>query len=131
MKWLASFIVFSLSCCLQLFAENITGTICDETNTPINNVLCTLRDRKIVLSTQTTDKGTFLLRNVEAGKYTLLCSHSGFIDYTAEVQISQGKDLDLGILVMYEKSIQLNEVSLVADRNVFTTDKQSIYPSEQ
>lgn len=134
MKSLASFICFSLLCCLQVLADNLTGTICDETNTPINSVnvsICTLRDRKIALSTQTTDKGTFILRNVEAGKYTLLCSHSGFIDYTAEVQISQGKDLDLGILVMYEKSIQLNEVSIVADRNVFTTDKQSIYPSEQ
>lgn len=134
MRPLLFLLFLSLSCCLQIQANDLVGTICDETNTPINGAnvfLCTLKDRKIVLSTQTTAKGTFILRNVEAGEYTLLCSHIGYSEYAADVQIPQGQDLDLGILVMYEKNIQLNEVRIVADRNVFTTDKQSIYPSEQ
>lgn len=134
MKQLVLFLIFSSVCCLQVLADNITGTICDETNTPISDVnvsICTLKDRKIVLSTQTTAKGVFILRDVEAGKYTLLCSHSSYIDYKAEVQISKESNLDLGILVMRVRNVQLEEVTIIADRNVFTTDKQRIYPSEQ
>lgn len=128
------FIILFSSCCLQVLADNVTGTICDEENVPINGVdvrLCTLKDRKTVLYAQTTAKGTFMLRDVEAGKYALLCSHHSYADYAAEVQISKGVDLDLGILVMRETDKQLEEVAIVADRNVFTTDKQRLYPSEQ
>ena len=37
----------------------------------------------------------------------------------------------MGKLVMYAANVQLGEVAIVADRNVFTADKQTIYPSEQ
>lgn len=134
MKQFVLFLIFSSLCCLQVFADNITGIICDETNTPISGVnvsIYTLKDRKIVLSTQTTAKGIFMLRDVKAGKYALLCSHSSYIDYMAEVQISKEVNLDLGMLVMRVKNVQLEEVTIIANRNVFTTDKQKIYPSEQ
>lgn len=127
--------VFFVSfCCIvaSLKAENLTGRICDETNTPISGVnvsICT--SGGIVAVTQTTARGSFILHNVEAGKYTLLCSYMGYSEYTADIKVSHGQDLDVGTLVLFERSIQLNETRIVARRNVFTTDKQIIYPSDQ
>lgn len=118
---------------VPLLAENLTGMICDENNKPIDGVnvsIRTLNDTTVLTGTQTTSKGTFTVNNIEHGKYILSCSHIGYSNYTAEVEISKGHNLALGTLLMYSKSIQLEEVSIAANRNVFTTDKQSLYPSE-
>ena len=119
---------------LPLLAENLTGRICDENNKPISGVniaIRSLNDSIILAGTQTTSKGTFIVNSIESGKYILSCSHIGYSNYTAEVQISKGQNLALGTLIMYTKSVQLDEVSVAVNRNVFTTDKQSLYPSEQ
>ena len=121
-------------CCTHLWAEELTAKICDETNSPIKGVnvsLKTSRSGKTVSATLTTGNGSFVLHNVEAGKYTLLCTHVGYSDYTANIQLSKGQDLDLGKLIMFTESVEIKEVVVSASRNVFTTDKQLIYPSDQ
>lgn len=128
-----SFMVFLIYGTPSL-AEKLTGTICNENNKPIsgaNVYISTPNDGKIVTDTQTTSKGVFTINDIEAGKYILSCSHVGYSDYTAEIHISQGQDLILGTLMMYSRNIQLDEVSVTVNRNVFTTNKQSLYPSEQ
>ena len=113
---------------------NITGTICDDTNTPIEGVnvcIYTFKEDKIVETSHTSPKGIFIIKNIEAGKYKLKCSHVGYSDYTAELIVSKGQNLSLGTLIMYTENIKLNEVTLTANRNIFTTEKQSIYPSQQ
>ena len=108
--------------------------MCGEDNAPISGVnvsIRTTKSAKVVATTYTTDNGTFVLHDVEAGKYTLSCTYVGYSDYTAEVQVAKGSDLDLGTVVMYIESVQIGEVSVLADRNVFTAGKQYIYPSEQ
>lgn len=127
-------VILLLLCCFHLQAGDITGTICDEGGVPIGWVNVSLRSakgNKIVASTYTTDEGSFVLQDIEGGNYTLQCSYVGYSDYTADVQVSKGENLALGKLVMYAANVQLDEVSIVADRNVFTADKQTIYPSEQ
>lgn len=134
MKPLLYFLFLSLLYCTHLQADDLTGTICDETNTPIEGVnisIHTSKEGKIVATTQTTMKGSFVLHGVEAGKYTLLCSHVGYSKYTADLQVPKGQNLALGTLVMVEENIHLPEMYVVASRNEFTTDKQSIYPSNQ
>ncbi len=129
MNKLLSFLFLSLLYCSNLCAEDITGTICDETNKPIEGVnvsLRTSRGGKAVSATMTTAKGSFVLSNVETGKYTLLCSHVGYSEYTADVQVAKGQDLVLGTLIMFTESVEINEVVVSASRNVFTTDKQLI-----
>lgn len=86
---------------------------------------------KVIAGTQSTNKGSFILHHVEAGKYTLFCTHIGYSDYTAEIQVPKETTLDLGTLVMYKQSIQLNDVFITVKRNVFTTEKQLLYPSDQ
>ena len=127
-------IVLSLLCCTHLRAEDLTATICDETNSPIEGVNVSLRSsrgNKIVATTLTAHNGSFVLHDVQAGKYTLLCTHVGYSDYSANVQIVKEQDLALGTLIMFTESVETSEVVVSASRNVFTTDKQLIYPSDQ
>lgn len=134
MKNIFTFLIVSFVGSIPLLAESLTGTICDENNKPIVGVnvsIRTLDDNIILAGTQTTSKGTFTINNIEHGKYILSCSHIGYSNYTAEVEISKDHNLALGTLLMHSKSIQLEEVSIAVNRNVFTTDKQSLYPSEQ
>lgn len=119
---------------VYLRAENLRGTVCSEDNAPISGAnisIRTAKDDKVVATTYTADNGTFVLYDIEAGRYTLSCTYVGYLDYTAEVQVAKGSNLDLGRLVMYIENVQIDEVAVVADRNVFTTEKQYIYPSEQ
>ncbi len=134
MKHLFIPLLLSLFCRTRLLAEDITGTICDESNSPIAGVIVSIRtldDDKIVTSTETTSKGSFVVSGLEVGRYVLLCSHVAYASYTAEVQVPEGQDLSLGIIVMNTKDVRLKEVVSEADRNVFTTDGQTIYPSKQ
>ena len=127
-------LLLSLAYGLHLRAENLTGIVCDETNAPIKGVNVTIRTSKggkIIAATLTTDKGYFILSDIEAGKYTLLCSHVGYSEYTADLQVPRGQDIELGKVILFEKNTQLNETHIVASRNVFTTNKQNIYPSDQ
>lgn len=134
MKKVFFFFILSLLCYSNLRAEKITGRACDETNSPIEGVnvsLISSRGNKIVAATLTAPNGSFVLHDVQAGKYTLLCTHVGYSDYSANVQIVKEQDLALGTLIMFTESVEINEVVVSASRNVFTTDKQLIYPSDQ
>lgn len=128
-----SFMVFLIYGTPSL-AERLTGTICDENNKPVSGAnvsISTPNGGKTITDTQTTSKGVFTINDIEAGKYILSCSHVGYSDYTAEIHISQSQDLILGTLMMYSRNIQLDEVSVTVNRNVFITNKQSLYPSDQ
>lgn len=134
MKHILLSLLFLLIPSAALLAENITGTVCDENNIPIAEVnvsIFSLRTKELVTNTSTTPKGNFECKDLKAGKYILSCSRLGYMDYTAEVELAQKQNLDLGTLMMHSKSTHLKGVSIVAHRNVLTTDKQTIYPSEQ
>ena len=103
-------LLLSLAYGLHLRAENLTGIVCDETNAPIKGVNVTIRTSKggkIIAATLTTDKGYFILSDIEAGKYTLLCSHVGYSEYTADLQVPRGQDIELGKVILFEKNTQL------------------------
>lgn len=134
MKSLLYCIILLQLCCTHLRAEELTAKICDENNTPlkwVNVSLRTSQNGKVVASTQTMTDGSFVFHNTEAGKYTLLCTYVGYNDYIADVQITKGKNLALGTLIMKIRNTEISGVVVAASRNVFTTDKQLIYPSDQ
>ena len=126
MKSLFYGIVLAFCICAHLRAEKLTATICDETNSPIEGVDVSLRSsrgNKIVATTLTAHNGSFVLHDVQAGKYTLLCTHVGYSDYSANVQIVKDQDLALGTLIMFTESVEINEVIVSASRNVFTPNR--------
>ena len=120
------------SICLQ--AADIQGVVTDSSNTPIvgvNITMRTLEGTQVMEGTQSLSDGTFILKGVNPGNYTLVCTHIGYADYIAEVQVNKEASLSLGTLIMSPQSVQLKEVTVSIRRNVFTADKQAIYPSKQ
>ena len=120
------------SICLQ--AADIQGVVTDSSNTPIvgvNITMRTLEGTQVMEGTQSLSDGTFILKGVNPGNYTLVCTHIGYADYIAEVQVNKEASLSLGTLIMSPQSVQLKEVMVSIHRNVFTADKQAIYPSKQ
>ena len=115
------------SICLQ--AADIQGVVTDSSNTPIvgvNITIRTLEGTQVMEGTQSLSNGTFILKGVNPGNYTLVCTHIGYADYIAEVQVNKEASLSLGTLIMSPQSVQLKEVMVSIPRNVFTADKQAI-----
>lgn len=123
---------FSLLAAIPLHATDILGTFLDEVGKPIagaNVSVRTAADAKIVTAVQSQADGSFKIEGVAVGTYTLVCTHLGYADYSAEVQVESGNPLSLGKLLMQRKSVQLGEAVVGLQRNVFTSDKQAIYPA--
>ena len=133
MKIVSIFLLSNLySICLQ--AADIQGVVTDSSNTPIvgvNITMRTLEGTQVMEGTQSLSDGTFILKGVNPGNYTLVCTHIGYADYIAEVQVNKEASLSLGTLIMSPQSVQLKGVTVSIRRNVFTADKQAIYPSKQ
>lgn len=126
-------IVALLMVCVGAYAGELSGMICNESNRPIEmvNVMISTPDgNRIIAVTETSANGKFAIRTLKSGTYRLKCTRLGYQDYSAEIQMMGEENLDLGRLIMSQASIQIDEVAVVANRNVFTTDKQSIYPSK-
>ena len=120
------------SICLQ--AADIQGVIKDSSNTPIvgvNITIRTLEGAQVMERTQSLSDGAFILKGVNPGNYTLVCTHMGYTDYIAEVQVNKEASLSLGTLIMSPQSVQLKEATVSISRNVFTANKQAIFPSKQ
>ena len=66
------------SICLQ--AADIQGVIKDSSNTPIvgvNITIRTLEGAQVMERTQSLSDGAFILKGVNPGNYTLVCTHMG------------------------------------------------------
>lgn len=131
--FLFTFLLFSLLSA-KVSAANISGKLVEVNNLPIKGAtvfLSALSDGQLVEQTITSDKGNFELHNIKTGNYTLQCSFIGFVTYRAELQIVDGRDMNLSTIVMSVQNVEVDEIEVSASRNVFSIDKQIIYPSER
>lgn len=131
-KNIALVIVFII-CTYKAFAGDLLGMICNESNRPLEMVNVMIRspkDNRVIAVTATSANGKFTIRTLNSDTYILKCTRLGYQDYNAEIKMKENENLNLGRLIMPQTSIQIDEVAVVANRNVFTTDKQSIYPSK-
>ena len=118
----------------KALSANIRGTLTDANNQPIKGAtvaLVALQGGQIVAQTITADNGFFELQNVKTDSYLLQCSFVGYHTYQAEIQVDSERDFDLGTIVMTVQNVEIDEVEVAASRNVFSFDKQIIYPSER
>lgn len=133
MKRVFAFITLSLYI-ISLLANNIKGTMRGANNTLLTGVkitVLTLQEGHIVAGVQSQADGSFIVKEISAGRYSLVCSYDGYADYTAEIEVNKDDNLSLGTLVMYPKGVQLEEAVVGIHRNVFTANKQTLYPSKQ
>ena len=133
MKRVFAFITLSLYI-ISLLANNIKGTMRGANNTLLTGVkitVLTLQEGHIVAGVQSQADGSFIVKGISVGRYSLVCSYDGYADYTAEIEVNKDDNLSLGTLVMYPKGVQLEEAVVGIHRNVFTANKQTLYPSKQ
>lgn len=118
---------------LPLHAADITGVIRDVANQPlvgVNVAVRPLQEDRVVASAHSQTDGSFVVKGLAVGSYTLICTHVGYAEYRAELQVDKDENISLGTLMMQLKGVQLGEAAVVLRRNVFTADKQTIYPSQ-
>ncbi|WPQ63434.1 outer membrane beta-barrel family protein [Chitinophaga sancti] len=117
-------LLFCLLAITQLHAQQLHGTITDPQNQPRPYVLVVLATdstyTKDVISTITTESGTYSFQNIKAGQYYLRANFLGLKTYTNKVTLPG----ELNI-IMTDSSSQLNEIVVKSQKPTFQklTDK--------
>ena len=112
------FLAFVLPARAQQTTHSISGRIHDEAGEalPSANVSLLLPDGKLRTGATTAKDGSFVLRGIAQGSYTLRISFVGYKTLTRAVQVSS-KDLPLGTLTLEEDGAVLSDVNVVAKAN--------------
>ncbi len=131
-------LILLLACLLvgmNLHAADVLGRLIDNASRkPIDfaNVSLYKKGSTAPLGGTVTDAdGYFVLYNISAGEYTVICSFMGYIEQRRNVTIKD-KDVNLGRIFMDEDTQQLQEVEVVGqgstmrfelDKKVFSVDQ--------
>lgn len=99
----------------------------DELMQYVNVLLLSAKDSSMVNGVITNEKGKFVITKVKNGNYILRLSFMGYKDLFRKVTV-KGKNLDLGTLIMSPSSSTLNNVEIVAERQMmeYKLDKRVI-----
>ena len=111
-------LIFCLLFTLQAISQQaLTGSIQTADNTPLTGatVIATNAAGTEVGTTSDADGG-FSLALEDAGNYNLNVSYIGYSTYTTTVEISSGKNVDLGKIILAESSQILQSVEVVGRR---------------
>ncbi|WP_277086535.1 TonB-dependent receptor [Porphyromonas catoniae] len=112
------FLASALPVWAQQTTHSISGRVYDEAGEalPSANVSLLLPDGKLRTGATTAKDGSFVLRGITSGSYTLRISFVGYKTLTRAVQVSS-KDLPLGTLTLEEDGAVLSDVNVVAKAN--------------
>lgn len=109
-------------------SASITGTITDNTNTPLFGVNVILKNTNT--GGQTKENGGFKIDNIENGDYTLSISYLGFKTKEILVSIPNNETKELGIITLYEGNEILSEVIVEGERRNKFSRKKTAYVSK-
>ncbi len=96
---------------------DLTGIVNDSNNSPIayaNVTLSNVDDGSFLYGTSTNEEGKFKIENIKIDSYSLKITYLGFSEYEKNLNIDL--DLDLGIVILTEKTEELNGVVVIAKR---------------
>lgn len=117
--------VFLLLCLAQIaFSQtsSIKGSTRDTLEKAnLSNAVITLlkpEDSVLVKFTRSNTSGEFKITNLSAGEYVLLVTFPKFADYSDKISITEGKELDLGIIPLTPRSHLLSEVIVRANNTI-------------
>lgn len=118
----AALLFFSVQASAQNTPGSIKGLVTTSNNKPAEGVTVILKNTS--RNTIADNNGSFEIRNIEPGSYTLLVSLIGYQDAEQEVAVEAGKAALASIhLVLSDK--ELNEVVVTANKNSFKTNRLS------
>ena len=119
-------------CFLQLQAQNISGKIVEkESGEPLagaNISLFSAPDSLLVKGTVSNPEGSFKIQDIKPGKYYLLVSFIGFIDFnSATFQLNNNRSF--GKIPLTASPILMQEVSIQSD--VINKIDKKVYPVQE
>lgn len=114
MKKLVISTLFVMQVCF-VFAQTATGisgkVVDSKTQKPLQNVIASIQNTNL---TQLTDaNGKFSFNNVVVGVQLLQIKTQGYKDQLIQIEIIQGKILDLGVVVLEEDIVQDQQQSVI------------------
>ncbi|MDR2691118.1 MAG: TonB-dependent receptor [Dysgonamonadaceae bacterium] len=128
-KAFASITLFFIS--FNIYGYNLSGSIINSnTLQPVEGAIVNLltSDSSLVNNVLSKADGSFVIKQVQSGNYFLEITHVGL--ETKTVQISNlSENIDLGKIEMFEKTLELEEVSVTANSNLTKIDRQIIFPT--
>lgn len=116
---------------INIYGHDITGITVNSSNSePIEGVSISLftADSAKIEGAYSRKNGTFWIKKIPSGNYFLIASS---LNYESRIiQISNlAKDINLGEIKMFDKTIALDEVSIIGSSNLNKIDRQIIFPS--
>lgn len=111
-------ILFSLDIFAQSRNSQIKGIITSADGAAVAFVNVGLKNMN--KSTVSAEDGSFIIRNIQAGNYTVKLTYVGLISQEKTISISENQSLELNF-ILAENSKQLSEVVITASRNNFQT----------
>jgi outer membrane receptor protein involved in Fe transport len=80
------------------------------------------KDNQTFKTTLTNSDGSFELKKISAGKYSLIVVAMGYNSKTIPIEIKEAKVYDLGKIILASQSNRLNEVSVTAAKPIIKQD---------
>jgi iron complex outermembrane receptor protein len=100
------------------FAQSINGVLQSELGNSVPYAAITLNrsiDSTLVKATISEENGGFVLQGILPGEYNLNISSIGYEDYDRNLNYNGG-NLNLGVILLYETTESLEEVTVVAEK---------------
>lgn len=101
---------------------NITGRIVDHSNAPLIGVSTYLQGNHSI-GTLSDNDGQFLIKNIENGNHNLVLSYIGYKTVEIDFSMENGKNLDLGEIILQEGNELLQKVTISYRKNNFSRKK--------
>lgn len=126
------FLILSLTVCMNMTAQTISGEIVDNKQQPLayTNIVLQTTDSVFVAGTVTGEKGNFKLEKVPAGDYRLVISNIGYQTQYIDLQ-GLARHAEMGQIAMEEMSEQLGEVTVTASSTINRADRKLVFPNKK
>lgn len=123
-------LIVSVFCVATSFAQNgtLSGSVVSSDNTPLEAVTITVNGTKF--GTQTDSQGSFEIKNLKSGNYTLKASFVGFKTKEVNFSITESQTTTLEQISLNSKSETLDEVVLNGTKTNSYARKESAIVSK-
>lgn len=116
------FLLFTFICAISVTAQNIgsiTGNVSDlalKESMPYVAVAIKEADQ-VITGVMTDEAGNFTVKNLPLKKYTVEIAFIGYKTFTAEVDLTQNKEINLGRIYLEDEAIVIEGVEIIAEQS--------------
>lgn len=112
---------------IPVFTQNGRGVIKGKITTPVNHPIgsVNVKLKGTILGAASNSEGYFEISNVEAGSYVIQVSSVGYEGKEIKVAVKPGEVSVVPVIILKEKTVQVNEVTIAGNKTSYKTDSLS------